>query len=975
MPYSQKSIKRQKRNFLIFIILTAVLLVLTGVLVFYTVSFNNKKAEAEIEAERIVIPEGLFAEPEITAFDYTFIRSMKGIKLTPTVDFMKGSVSEADISKELDEIIGQVKALKFNSLIVDTKYKDGVIFNTEALKSTKVDVLKLITEKAKKAGLSVSVVFHANGIKSEAENWETHVNFEERENLAQAAADLAEYEIDAVIIDGVEAALNGGNYKNFISYGYDGNADEWLKENVELTVEKISRAVKERRNSIPVGLYVNNVWANKESNPQGSETQAGYQMLYDGNIDAKALIENGFVDFINVKATASMSNSSANFQTVVSWWGKLCSKKNIPLYVTHCGELVNTDEAEGWNGTDELAQQVATALKEKSYHGSAFSGLSRLVENPNGSTDILLMYYNDEYSEEELFQGLEISSPSARNFVTYENMVQFRGKFDANQEVLLNGEKVVTSERGGFSTWVPLNVGYNEVTLEHKGDVIKYTIERKVHILKEVSPTKAMTVAGGSVIEINVIAYKGSSITAKINGETINLEVGGYADENDADSNYVGYQGKYKVPKSTDEEQPIGSIKIYGSYQGYSESETGSAITIAKLPDAVDPDALTGQILAHATINQTYANTYPFNTASGYPQAILYQLPYGTTDIIESYNGDFINLRSGITVHSNAVSVDTFAFEGNNAVTEFSAGVEGNDTVIRATMNWRSPFTLIPSPYPSDPKETYKNYYFNANKITVLLDYVTRMDEDRISNYISDSPVFSGMTMERVFNEERGIYQYKIELSLAQTGKYYGCHARWEDNTLVLKFNHPAYGSLSGTTIVVDAGHGGKDKGTTAGRDVYEKEVNLIMAEKVRDELESYGATVIMTRTGDEDLSLEERVAIAHAYEADMFISCHHNSNIQNLNAKGVETYFNAPFSQPLASAVQNRLGQYLDNRGAKSSHPEYNFIVTRERQYPSILIEFGFLSNAEEEQVILDSNHQDNMARAVAEGVLDYFS
>lgn len=768
MPYSQKSIKRQKRNFLIFIIITAVLLAATGVLVFYMIKENNRKAEAELEAERIVIPEGLFAEPETADFDYTYIKSMKGIKLTPKIDFMKGSLSEEEIGKELDTIIEQVKGLQFNSLIVDTKYNDGVIFKTEVLKSTEVDVLKMLVEKAKKANLSVSAVFHANGIKASNSEMKSHVDFAAREDLGTAAADLAEYEIDAILIDSVEAKKTGGNYARFISYGYDGDSVSWLKENVELTIEKISSSVKERKNSIPVGLYVNNVWANKEQNPQGSETKAGYQMLYDGNIDAKALIENGFVDFVNVKATASMSNSSADFASIVNWWGKLCASKKLPLYVTHCGELVNTADSEGWNGTDELAQQVATALKQGSYHGSAFSGLSRLVENPNGSTDILLKYYNNEYSEEELFQGLEISSPNARNFVTYESMVQFRGNFDPNQEVLLNGEKIVTSERGGFSTWVPLNVGFNEVTLEHKGDVIKYTIERKVHILKEVSPTKAMTVAGGSTIEINVIAYKGSTITAKINGETINFEVGGYADEGDADSMYVGYQGRYKVPKSTDEEQPLGSIKIYGSYQGYSESETGSAITIAKLPDAVDPDKLTGQVLEHATVNRTYANTYPFNTASGYPRAILYQAPYGTTDIIESYNGDFINLRSGITVHSNAVSVDTFAFEGNNAVTEFSAGVEGEDTVIRATMNWRSPFTLIPSPYPTEPKETYKGYSFNGNKITILLDYVTRMDEERISNNIAESPVFSGMTMERVYNEERGIYQYKLELSLSQ---------------------------------------------------------------------------------------------------------------------------------------------------------------------------------------------------------------
>ena len=71
------------------------------------------------------------------------------------------------------------------------------------------------------------------------------------------------------------------------------------------------------------------------------------------------------------------------------------------------------------------------------------------------------------------------------------------------------------------------------------------------------------------------------------------------------------------------------------------------------------------------------------------------------------------------------------------------------------------------------------------------------------------------------------------------------------------------------------------------------------------------------------------------------------------------------------ASSVQNQLAQYLNNRGAKG----YNFQVTREKQDPSILIEFCFLSNPNDEAFMLDSANQDAMAAAVAQGVLDYYS
>lgn len=384
-----------------------------------------------------------------------------------------------------------------------------------------------------------------------------------------------------------------------------------------------------------------------------------------------------------------------------------------------------------------------------------------------------------------------------------------------------------------------------------------------------------------------------------------------------------------------------------------------------------------------ATVTMRYANTYPYNTTPAYPQAVLYQLPYGTQDIVVSENGEFYNLRSGKTVKKSAVSLATEVFQGNNTISSLEYGVEGNDTVIRLTMDWQSPFSLSLSPYPAadgSRSGSKENFTFQGNTVTLLFDYVTNISEGAVSGDFGWSPIFSGTPqLERVRNQQLNIYQYKMTLPLNQTGRYYGCHAAWEGNTLVLRFNHPATGGdLSGLTVVVDPGHGGRDNGNMAGRDEVEKNINYWQAMAVGDALSAAGARVVYTRQSDATLSLDQRVEIAHQYQADLFISCHQNSAGSDSRPHGVQVYYNAPFSQPLAMYVQNQLEPIMgDSQWNYWNGPNasYNFAVTRERQYPSILIEFGFLSNPNDEALALSSSHREAMAQAVVQGVIDYYN
>ncbi|WP_169738590.1 N-acetylmuramoyl-L-alanine amidase family protein [Desulfofalx alkaliphila] len=172
-------------------------------------------------------------------------------------------------------------------------------------------------------------------------------------------------------------------------------------------------------------------------------------------------------------------------------------------------------------------------------------------------------------------------------------------------------------------------------------------------------------------------------------------------------------------------------------------------------------------------------------------------------------------------------------------------------------------------------------------------------------------------------------------------------------------------------TIVIDPGHGGRDPGAISpytGR--FEKEFCTALAQLVADLLEDEGFDVIMTRSGDEYVSLEERVRLANSTNAFAFVSIHANS-APNTEVSGVEVYTkrgsDRTFARITADAIVKRSGQ--NNRGAK----EADFYVIRHTGMPAILIEAGFLTNVQEEQYLYDPRNQEVIAQGIVDGILEY--
>lgn len=180
--------------------------------------------------------------------------------------------------------------------------------------------------------------------------------------------------------------------------------------------------------------------------------------------------------------------------------------------------------------------------------------------------------------------------------------------------------------------------------------------------------------------------------------------------------------------------------------------------------------------------------------------------------------------------------------------------------------------------------------------------------------------------------------------------------------------------SLSGKVIVVDAGHGGNDRGAEGVKlKTKEKDLNLLVSSLVAKKLEAAGAKVIMTRSDDTFISLQGRVDVATKYKADAFISIHHNS-YKTSSMNGTMTfYYTANKEKQLAESIHSNLVKQIGLRDLGVRKGDY--FVLRENPQPAVLVEVGFLSNANEESQLRSSSFQEKAAEGIFLGVVNYFN
>ena len=170
-------------------------------------------------------------------------------------------------------------------------------------------------------------------------------------------------------------------------------------------------------------------------------------------------------------------------------------------------------------------------------------------------------------------------------------------------------------------------------------------------------------------------------------------------------------------------------------------------------------------------------------------------------------------------------------------------------------------------------------------------------------------------------------------------------------------------------TIIIDPGHGGPDVGATR-NNIFEKDLNLSVAKKLYDILKKQGLKVEMTRTNDVNPTLQERCDFSNTRNSVLFVSVHTNASV-NEAPNGVETHFYHDKSVELANVVHKHLiseTKAFDRGTIKSM-----FYVINHTNVPSILVEMGYISNDNEREALLTEERQNQTAKAIADGIIEY--
>ena len=593
-------------------------------------------------------------------------------------------------------------------------------------------------------------------------------------------------------------------------------------------------------------------------------------------------------------------------------------------------------------------------------------------------------------------------APESPEITTMEGKLRFEGNSDPNAALTLNGEDVAREEDGSFALEKELTSGANTFVFAHKEQEITYTVNYR-YTVQSYFPDAAQSYNSGATVYFEVVAREGSSVTAQFNGGTYTLSESANQQGSSAMEGFRVYTGSCGLTNLNTSDLALGHIVYTVTCNGVTETYSSGDITCLKSTQilASDPsvtpsggrymDVGSGYIVeiinySAETFNGRTVDDYSNPTWNYLPQGTL---DYGSTQQVYANKFYFMQLRSGQRVYvkkdnppaaqTTVVDCYTGKLPDHNEIGV--AAFTESDRYLELTLDtmWKAPFYLdmLPQAYNNPGNRDFRVSECTYEYIEITFCYATVFD--KVPELPAGNPLFS--KAELIDNG----YDHTLRLYLKQVGKFYGWDAEFNAaGQLCFKFLKPpkavaaenAYGvDLTGMTVMIDVGHGGKDGGATKyaadGTRVTEASLNLRLSLKVKAELESVGATVVMNRSDNSTVTVDERIKLMRRVSPDFHIAIHHNSNASSDPAGFGSYYFNA-FSKQAAQMVYDR----TRDAGIYTGHSLrwHVYYMCRQTFCPSMLTENGYMSNPSDLAAAIDDSVMEAKAKAIAQGIADYF-
>ncbi|WP_414569093.1 N-acetylmuramoyl-L-alanine amidase [Nostoc sp. CCY 9925] len=548
------------------------------------------------------------------------------------------------------------------------------------------------------------------------------------------------------------------------------------------------------------------------------------------------------------------------------------------------------------------------------------------------------------------------------NYQTSAQKIFFLGTAPPDGQVSINGKPITRSKAGHFSPSLPLQLGENLFTVRHRDQELQIKVTRLATVAElpqglafakdSLTPVADIAKLPGELICFSAIAPPNASVSVHLANQTVTL---------------LPQPQQAQLPTNlaalTGQNQPHGQSSV-GSYKGCTTVATASELGQPQFQLTLNGKTITqpgnGKIqilskaelpVAEVTVDAGVARTGPSTDYSR-----LTPLPKGTRATVTGKEGEWLRLDYGAWINSQE--------------TRTLPGAVPPQTIIRSVGYRQLPGATemvfpLQVPVPVSVQQSDRAFTLTLYNTTAQTDII-RLDDDPLISRLD----WQQETPERV--------KYTFNLKKAQQ---WGYKLRYDGTTLVLALRHPPeIGNtrrkpLANLKIVLDPGHGGKESGASGPTGYLEKDVNLVVSKLLRDELVKRGATVVMTREDDKEVSLVERQTIISQEEPAIAISIHYNSLPDNgdaENTKGVGTFWYHPQAHNLAVFMQKYLVKELD----RNSYGVFwdNLALTRPQAAPSVLLELGFMSNPDEFEWVVDAQQQKKLANAIAQGITEWF-
>ncbi len=580
--------------------------------------------------------------------------------------------------------------------------------------------------------------------------------------------------------------------------------------------------------------------------------------------------------------------------------------------------------------------------------------------------------------------ALNITSHQTEDTTTTHDTTCFVGTCDPLYPLTLNGEAVEYDTQGVFTVEKQLKIGANTFTFSHKGIEKTYTVRYRFVVIQSYSPSGKQTYDSGSAFSVTVCARKGSVVSATFGGKKITLTES-MSNEENKNEDFTYFTGSFSLPSGNTQNKNLGKVTFSAKYKEHSETYQSGDIICKK-----------ANIPVVAEIVAFSAETFDGDGTNALSRPTNNYLPAGTVDYITgtAYSGDikYYKLRYG-----KSVSANKKLSPGNRKVTvtkEYAgtlpdsnnlsvAGVQQTKrfTTITLDTDWKAPFTfsLLPQAYKNAATRDYTVTAVTCEYVEIKFCYAKSISGE--ITFDNSNPLFKSAQTLKSGND------YVLRLYLRRKGQFYGWDASYnKSGQLVFTFLHPAqtkkagnaYGiDLTGVKIMLDVGHGGVDSGAVGINGLLEKERNLFLANKLRIELESIGATVLMNRTTDKTMDSDERCKILKNTKPDLCIAIHHDSSTSTKPNGFAGLHFTL-FSSLPTKCVYNatmQTGIYNAPKAQNRNRFQWHYYyVARMTDCPVVLTENGFMTGNLDRIGIASEGVNIQKAKAITRGVAEYF-